>query len=129
MLNRCSIALILILGISIMSCGTAPVYQVIDAPVVSATNKHTKEAVRQAIFRAGTRKGWRMKNLGNKRIEGTLTVRKATAKVVIDYDKNRYSIRYKDSENLNYDGATIRDGYNRWIRHLDQQIRVELSGL
>ena len=129
MLHRSCAVLLVILGLFVIGCGTAPIYQVVDAPIVTATDKYTIEDVRKAIFRAGTSKGWRMKTLAKRRIEGSITVRKATAQVVIDYDWNRYSIRYKDSENLNYDGATIREGYNRWVRNLDQQIRVELSGL
>ncbi|MEZ5592814.1 MAG: hypothetical protein R3F53_19765 [Gammaproteobacteria bacterium] len=129
MLKRYSSVLIVILGLLLIGCGTAPVYQVTDTPIVTATDNYTLDSVRQAIFRAGTTKGWQMSNVSNRRIDGSITVRKATAQVTIDFNRTRYSIRYKGSSNLDYDGTNIRDGYNRWIRNLDQQIKIELSGL
>ena len=44
------------------------------------------------------------------------------ALVRIDHDTKTFSITYKDSRNLGYDGTLIRRNYNRWVRNLKQSI-------
>jgi hypothetical protein len=51
------------------------------------------------------------------------------AKIDIMYDKTKYSIHYKDSKNLNYDGTNIHTNYNGWIQRLDQTIQAQLTGM
>ena len=54
------------------------------------------------------------------------TVRQHFASVDIHYDSNSYSIRYKDSKVLMYDGTNIHRNYNKWVQLLDQQIKLNL---
>lgn len=128
---RSTLLRVCILAALLAGCRTAPIYEVIDAPVVTADEKYTVEDMRRAIFRAGTSLGWQMQKAGERRVIATLNQRDAMAQVAVDYSWRNYSIRYRDSRNLQYDGGdrTIRGGYNRWIRNLDKRIKTELSGL
>jgi len=62
-------------------------------------------------------------------IVGTLYVREHMAKVEIPYDRNTYSILYRDSNNLDYDGANIHGNYNGWVQNLSNAINARLSVL
>ena len=106
-----------------------PVQNVSQSSIVTNKPNATAEDVRQAIVRAGLGLGWQMKNAGPGHMIGTLNLRQHVAIVDIGYDRNSYSIRYKDSTNLNYDGTNIHRNYNSWIQRLDQQIKIQLSAL
>lgn len=62
-------------------------------------------------------------------LEGTLNLRSHMAKIEIQYNNNSYSILYKDSSNLNYDGTKIHSNYNGWIQNLQKAIQVQLNTL
>lgn len=49
------------------------------------------------------------------------------AKVKISDTPWQYSITYVDSIDLDYDGKTISDDYNRWIVNLDKHISYFLT--
>ena len=105
-------------------CRSAPVMNVVDAPVGVS---RSAQQVEQAIVSAGNSLGWQMRPVGPGRIEGTLLLRDHRAVVDIDYSPRTYSIRYKDSSNLHYDGASIHKNYNGWIENLDRAIRNRLT--
>lgn len=119
------------LAISLFAgCRTAAVYNVDEASVVSSTGKQlSSEQVRGAIVRAGGGLGWVMRDAGANHIEGTLNLRKHMAQIDIQYSPKSYSINYKNSQELNYDGSTIHQNYNGWIQRLQQRIQAELSTL
>jgi len=105
-----------------------PVYNVTSAPVV--TNKPASaNDIQQAITRAGAGLGWQMVQCGPGAIEGTLILREHRAVVDIKYNSKTYSITYKDSEKLNYDGTNIHPNYNGWIQNLDRAIRAQLTAI
>jgi hypothetical protein len=81
----------------------------------------------QAILSAGNSLGWRMQPQGPGKIQGTLNLRDQSALVDIDYSATTYSIKYKDSSNLHYDGNSIHKNYNGWIENLDRAIRNRLT--
>lgn len=107
-------------------CRTAPVLN-IDAQPISG--KHTMQQVEKAIVRAGRTLGWRMHPKESGRMEGVLYLRTHMAKVDIMYDTSKYSIKYKDSSNLEYDDktGTIHSNYNGWIENLNKAIQVQLD--
>jgi len=112
------------------ACRTAPtVYQVKDAAVVTNVANASKEDVRKAIMRAGGGLGWQLKDNGPNALIGTLLLRSHTAIVDIPYSATQYSILYKDSTNLNYDGVGIHKNYNGWIQNLNKAINVQLNTL
>ena len=45
------------------------------------------------------------------------------------YSVKSYSIRYKDSTELGYDGGSIHQNYNGWVQNLDKGIRAQLNTL
>jgi hypothetical protein len=108
-------------------CTTKPVYNVTNAPVATAKGKATADEVRQAIIRAGVALGWQMQEVRPGLIQGTLALRTHLAVVDVSYDANSYSIKYKDSKDLNYDGTSIHNNYNGWIQNLEKGIRAQLS--
>lgn len=103
-----------------------PVYNVTDAPIAASRNA-TNEDVKKAIIRAGSSLGWQMKETQPGLIVGTLNLRKHMAVVDIPYSTKAYSIRYRDSAELNYDGSHIHKNYNGWIMNLRKGIDTQLS--
>jgi len=108
-------------------CRTADLYNVRGAP--GSSKAVSLGDVETAIRRAGHRLGWQIVPQGPGRAEGTLVLREHRAVVDITYDTKSYSILYKDSSNLNYDGKTIHSNYNGWIQNLDKAISKELLAL
>jgi hypothetical protein len=119
-----AVALLLLVGCR----GQMPVYNVTSAPVV-ANKAVSSDEVAKAITRAGARSGWQMIQKGPGTIEGVLVAREHRAVVDIKYNTKSYSITYKDSDKLQYDGTKIHPQYNSWIQRLENNIRVELSTL
>lgn len=105
-----------------------PVYNVTNAPVVAA-RPVTQDDVKAAIIRAGAKLGWQMSITKPGLITGTLVVRVHTAIVEIPYDAKSYSIKYKDSINLKYNGSGIHTFYSSSIQILEREIRVQLASL
>jgi hypothetical protein len=109
-------------------CRIAPIYEVQQAPITAARAASAAD-VERAIRTAGAGLGWQMVPRGPGTIEGVLILRDHRAVVDIRYDTKSYSIKYKDSSNLGYDGANIHPNYNGWVQRLDQGIRAQLSAL
>ncbi|MBL3600610.1 MAG: hypothetical protein JMN25_12215 [gamma proteobacterium endosymbiont of Lamellibrachia anaximandri] len=107
----------------------AMVYNVEDASVVANKDGVTMDDVRKAIIRAGATLGWNMNDKGPGLVEGTIHLRSHMAQVDIPYDAQTYSIKYKNSDNLKYDGEKIHSNYNGWIQNLDRAIKAQLSTL
>jgi hypothetical protein len=110
-------------------CRHAPVYNVSDAPFTSTGQGVTQQEITKAIITAGRSLGWIMKEQGPGHILATLHLRTHTAVVDIFYGKTKYSITYKDSTNLGYDGTNIHSNYNGWIQNLANAIDVQVSNL
>jgi hypothetical protein len=121
-------ALAFVLVIAAGCRAPVPVYNVTSAPV-TANRPASSDDVRQAIIRAGTGLGWQMMQRGPGSIEGILLLREHRANVDIQYSAKSYSITYKDSDKLNYDGTNIHPNYNGWVQNLDRAIRSQLTGM
>lgn len=122
---------ILSLGFAALAtgCRVAPVMEVTDAPVEVAGKALSAGDVEKAIIRAGSGLGWRMRPVKPGLLEGTLSLRDHVAVVEIPYTNKSYSIKYKDSTNLNYSGGQIHQNYNGWVQNLDKGIRTQLQTL
>ncbi|MCL4802018.1 MAG: hypothetical protein KJ025_20675 [Burkholderiales bacterium] len=122
-------AMIAVAAIGMAGCRTAAVYDVVDAPVVGPADgrKLSSEQVRNAIIRAGTGLGWQVREVQPFLLEGTLHLRSHMARVNIPYSTERYSIVYKESDNLQYDGKMIHSNYNGWVQNLDKAIKANLA--
>ena len=105
-----------------------PIYNVTDAAVTSASGKPlTNDQVKQAIIRAGAALGWVMKEAGPGKLTANLAVRKHTAEIEIPYSPKAYSIKYKNSTNLDAADGQIHKNYNGWIQNLSKGINAQLS--
>ena len=117
-------AFLLLMG----GCRSASVYDVVAEPVTT-TKPLSMSGMESAIIGAGIGLGWRMVPQTPGQIEGVLALRDHRAVVTVTYDTKSYSIKYKDSSNLNYDGKSIHKNYNGWVENLDKAIRSNLAAL
>lgn len=100
-----------------------------DAPVSASKTRPSIEEIGVAIRRAGASLGWHMAPTEPGHVVGTLHKRSHVAVVDVLYTTKTYSIRYKDSTDLGYDGQGIHPNYNGWVQRLDDAIRAELLSL
>jgi hypothetical protein len=122
------LAAIAIATASLVGCVAAPIMNVSEAPVVTASGKPlSNEQVRGAIVRAGAALGWQMQEEGPGVLVGTLQLRKHTAVVAIPYSSKSYSVQYRSSVNLDENGGTIHKNYNGWIQNLTRGITAQLA--
>ena len=129
-LKSLGITLLIISTILISGCRTAPVHNVSDEPFPTWQEKDiTQKDISKAIINAGQSLGWVMKEKEDGHIQGSLLLRTHKAVVDINYDHSKYSITYKDSENLNYDGTDIHRNYNNWVINLTNKINTNISQL
>lgn len=105
----------------------APVLEYTDQPVMTQEGKVTDAKVEQAIFRAAKDLKWLVRKDGSRRILATLNIRKHKAEVLITYNKEKYSITYVNSYNLEYENGMIHPQYNNWVKNLQQAIDHELA--
>jgi len=124
--RKWAVILASVFAILLVSCRSAPVYNVSDAAIAADKSNLTLEDVSKAIMRAGGGLGWQMKPEGTGHMVGTLYLRTHVAIVDIDYTTKSYSIKYKDSKDLDYDGTNIHSNYNGWIQNLKKAIDVQL---
>lgn len=125
---------IILLGLAVImlgGCATPNAVRNINAePVVGPAGRAvSQDEVGKAILRAGGTLGWQMKLMEPGYILGTLKLRSHVAIVDIRYTAKNYSVTYKDSTNLNYDGTNIHNNYNGWISNLDRAIKTQLATL
>ena len=119
-----------VLVLIVVGCrGNVPVFNVTDAPLSASKPNPGLDEVGKAIQRAGVALGWQMKETRPGHILGTLSLRKHVAVVDVTYSVRTYSIKYKDSTELGYDGGSIHQNYNGWVQNLDKGIRAQLSAL
>ena len=119
--SKISVIFITAALVFLAGCRSMPVYNVESSPIdVSAK-------IKKAIITAGSSLGWKMKEKKKGHIVGTLFLRKFVAIVDIRYNNKSYSITYKDSKGLQYDGKNIHKNYNGWIRNLDRRIQNHID--
>lgn len=127
-LRRVAFVAMIVLTMGLIGCVTQPVYNVENSPI-NASSSVSSAKIKKAIISAGAERGWAMKETKPGHIVGTLFARKHKAVVDITYNTKSYSITYKDSVALKYDGSSIHKRYNGWIQNLDRQIQIRLSSL
>jgi hypothetical protein len=109
---------------------TQPIQNVQNAPVVLPSGKSATSAqVGQAIMSAGLTLGWQMEPAGPGKHTGRIALRQHTAIIDVEHDAKSYSIKYRDSTNLDARDGMIHKNYNGWIQNLDKAIRAQLATL
>src|SRR5688572_6126069 len=130
MLHHLKQGLVIAATLLIIACATTqPVHNVTEAPIATNKPNPSMDQVQAAIVRAGSGLGWQMAADRPGHITGRLLLRTHVAVVDIDYSPSVYSIKYRESTNLDYDGGNIHKNYNGWIQNLDKAIKVQLQNL
>ncbi len=115
---------------ALVGCTNQPIYAVSEAPVETFDGRPvTMAEVEQAIARAGAALGWRTHLAEPGLIVASYRWRGYTAVVQVAFGTKTFSITYRNSANLNYDGTNIHRTYNDWIRRLETSIRAQLRTL
>lgn len=111
---------------------SVPVIEYLDQTILTSSGKPpTLDRVRQAIMKAAVANQWSLAKVGDQQFTGTLVVRgKHTIVFDITFATDKYSLKYKDSNNMNYklvDGMPlIHPNCNVWTRALINTINKEL---
>lgn len=119
-------AIVVLVVVVVAGCRSDPLYNADDV-VLTPPAGATLADIQKAIIRAGASRGWVMQAQEPGHMVGTLRVRSHMAMVDIRYTRERCSIRYQNSENLNYDGDEIHPNYNSWVRNLEADIQREVT--
>ncbi len=105
--------------------------QIYTPDPIQAPCSLSPERVRGAVRSGVLSRGWIPTDKGAGVIEAKLDKGKYVAVVTITYDSRSVRIRYKSSENLGYaaegNSATIKSGYNGWIKNIERDIAINLS--
>lgn len=109
----------------VAGCRVVPVQNVTDAPFTREAP--SLEVAARAITVAGANLGWQVTEEEPGHLIGRLPLRTHLAIVDIYHDRETYSIQYKDSANLRYDGQNIHANYARWIANLQKGIGVQTA--
>jgi hypothetical protein len=125
---RCLAVVLAVLAVA--SCRGATVYNVEKASLTTTKPASTAQ-IEAAIKRAGASLGWQLKQVSPGHMEGRLPVRSHIAVADIYYTAKDFSIKYKDSSNLNYDASanTIHANYNGWVQNFEKAIIAQAGSL
>jgi len=122
------LALALTAVMLLTGCKTGPIMNIDHAPVPEArSGQLTLGEVGNAVIKAGQGLGWEMHPKSPGHIVGTYNYRTHQAAVDILYSPSDYTIQYRSSVNLNYDGRTIHKQYNAWVEELATAIDAEIA--
>jgi hypothetical protein len=84
--------------------------------------------IRAAIATAAASHGWQLSASGASSMVATLHVRgKHSVSTDVDWAAGTFSVKYRDSVNMNYSGNEIHPNYNRWVQQLVNTIRAETT--
>jgi len=91
----------------------------------------TLAQMRAAIESSATGRGWRISNVkpGSFVAKRAWGAGKHNIAVTVSYDPKTFSIRYKDSQAMGYDGRFIHHTYNDMVRELEESIQTSVSRL
>jgi hypothetical protein len=109
-----------------IGCRTAPVRNVAHAPFDPPVASVRMEEISSAIWAAGRREGWRVRDVGPGELRAEKSLRTHRALIAITYDGQGYGIRLLEADDLLYDGRMIHKTYNEWIEALERSIRDEM---
>ena len=120
-----------LLAMSAHARSGVPVADFENLPAVTASGQPASGAqIKAAIQAAAQQNGWTVVAPAPDRMVATLQVRnKHTVVTEIVYKPGQYSVKYKDSANMNFDPSTrvIHPFYNKWVQGLVDGIRTEAA--
>jgi hypothetical protein len=110
----------------LLSCTSEPIHNIIDAPITPNSKADDKQ-ISEVIRLAGRRQGWDIQKIKPGELMGIYKIRGHTALVAIPYTRNKFSIIYENSINLDYDNNEIHRNYNVWVKRLAEQIQNDIT--
>ena len=126
-------ALAVAVVLALAGCRSAPLHNPTDIafpePAASSMPRLTLEDYKDAIIRAGAKRGWFFEEEAPGHLIGNVAVRgKHFATVDVLFDTEAFSIKYRDSRNLDHDPSTgrIHTNYNSWVTNLQNDIQAEI---
>jgi hypothetical protein len=127
----------LIVAAALPGVAAAAAADVVDwqnVPAVTGSGKPaTAEEIKRAFMVGGARRGWNCVDNGPDKMVCTVLVRTHTLVMDLAYEPGKYTLKYKDSINLDYkDEAgkkTIHRAYISWNTNLMNDVRAELLRL
>ena len=114
------------------ACATEQMHKVDKVDYGYYTKKSlTMEKVRTTIERTATRNGWRLSNQQDGSFSGKREWGGGKHNIVVDviYDLRKFSIKYRDSHQMKYDGSWIHNSYNRMVQKLEKDIIAAVNAL
>jgi hypothetical protein len=120
-----SVAAGLLVMVMVACSSPTPVYNVEQASLNAPATASLSD-IEQGIIRAGASRGWQMAPKGPGHLLATLSTRGHFAVVDIYFNQATYSIVYRESRNLDYDGTNIHGNYNKWIKMLQTEIAQQM---
>ena len=120
------IIFLLFISLGLAACKTT--VPVMNVDNTSVYGEPTLADVKESIITALEFKRWTPISSNDNRIEAEIWVRSHYALITIEFTKDNYSIKYQDSNNLDYDASSngIHRNYNKWITLLDQEIKKNI---
>lgn len=107
---------------------TQPVYNVVDKAIHTGSGRAlTLEEVGNVLAGAARYKRWSVAKVEEGYLKAEIHVRKHFAAIDIRYTPESYSITYRDSEVLRYDGTKIHRNYNKWIKLIEQEADLSFA--
>ncbi len=103
------------------------------AAITGSGKPATADEIKRAFMVGGARRGWTFTDAGPDKMIATVVVRTHTLVMELTYEPGKYSLKYKDSIDLDFkDEAgkrTIHRGYVNWNTNLMNEARSELMRL
>ena len=126
-MKKAALALFTLLTLS--ACSTSVPIRNFDANPVPqmASGKHDRERSKTNILKECMKLGWTCRSNAEGQILGKLDIRKHQLRVDITFNEQEYSIDYKDSINLDYNGKKIHRQYINWVTNLMRNIDAKLA--
>lgn len=100
------------------------------SPTNYVLQKMTREQMRDAIVHTAIEQGWRVDDRTPGLVRATFREGEREAEIEIQYNAERYAIRYRNSEQLRDEDSAfdeIKAPYNLWVKTLDQGIKERLE--
>ena len=115
----------LCVGVLLMGCRAAVPIHDVKHQVVPVKDA---KVVEKAIIAGSMKRGWEVSKTGPQVFQAVLDHKTLHVEVEIPYGEDYYSIIYKQSENLKYNGekGVIHPRYNTWILNLKRAINASI---
>lgn len=117
-----------LISLAVVGCSqNEAIYTVEHASVSGPGGQLTDDQVHNAILTSLQTRDWVVQEEMPNKIIAKQTFRKHSATIQINYSQTGYSLLYRESENLGYDGSEIHRNYNKRIRQLEAEINRQLQ--